>query len=149
MVARMMGNPADAEDVLQEAYLKAYRALSDGSFDERSKLESWLYQVASRSAIDALRRRASRHAKDSVDIDSTEVAASSGSDAELALFELSAWLDELPHEQRVAVVLKSIEGNTTKEVAELCGCSEGAVEQRLVRARATLRRRRGDDETRD
>jgi RNA polymerase sigma-70 factor (ECF subfamily) len=149
MVARMMGNQADAEDVLQEAYVKAFRALSEGSFDGRSKLESWLYQVASHTAIDALRRRATRRTKDTVDIDTTDVAQAPSADPELALFELETWLGELPLEQRAAVVLKSIEGKTTREVAEILGCSEGAVEQRLVRARATLRRRRGDDEERN
>jgi RNA polymerase sigma-70 factor (ECF subfamily) len=145
----MMGNQADAEDVLQEAYVKAFRALSEGSFDGRSKVTSWLYQVVSRTAIDALRRRAARRTKDTVDIDVADVAHAPDADPDLALFELEEWLADLPPEQRAAVVLKSIEGKTTREVAEILGCSEGAVEQRLVRARATLRQRRGDDEARN
>ncbi len=149
MVARMMGELAEAEDVLQEAYLKAYRALLDGTFDERSKLSTWLYQVAARTAIDALRRRVARRASDNVDIEEAEVATVENAEAEVALRELSTWLDDLPPEQRAALVLKTIEGLSTREVAEVLDCSEGAVEQRLVRARTTLRRRRGDDEGRD
>lgn len=63
-------------------------------------------------------------------------------EAKLALSELSEWLGELPREQQAALVLKSVEGFSSAEAAEILECSEGAVEQRLVRARATLREKR-------
>ena len=62
-----------------------------------------------------------------------------------ALRELARYLEDLPAEQRAAVVLKEIEELTSNEVAEVMGSSVGAVEQRLVRARATLRRRTEGD----
>jgi RNA polymerase sigma-70 factor (ECF subfamily) len=58
-----------------------------------------------------------------------------------ALRELSAWIDELPPDQRTALVLKELEGLPSNEVAAIMGSSVGAVEQRLVRARAALRSR--------
>lgn len=145
LAARMLGSAADAEDVLQEAYVKAYRALTEGQFDGRSELRTWLYRVVANTAIDAMRRRAARPQQSDQRI--SEVGVSPNDvESQLALRELSEWLDQLPVEQKAAVVLKTVEGLTTPEVAEILGCSEGAVEQRLVRARATLRKRRGDDD---
>jgi RNA polymerase sigma-70 factor, ECF subfamily len=58
------------------------------------------------------------------------------------LSELDQWLEMLPPEQRAALVLQSMEGLNNTEIARVMGVSEGAVEQRLVRARATLRQKR-------
>jgi RNA polymerase sigma-70 factor (ECF subfamily) len=138
---RMLGSVADAEDVVQEAFVKAYRSLSAGQFDFRSSVRTWLYRIVTHSAIDALRAR-SRHkpvAEDRVEASMDGVALA---EARLALAELSDWLDALPPDQRAAIVLKSVEGLTTPEIADILECTEGAVEQRLVRARATLRDRR-------
>jgi RNA polymerase sigma-70 factor (ECF subfamily) len=60
----------------------------------------------------------------------------------LALSELDDWLQALPAEQRAALVLQSMEGLNNSEIAQVMGVSEGAVEQRLVRARAALRQKR-------
>ena len=76
-------------------------------------------------------------------LDELATPAGATPEAHLALVELGEWLEVLPAEQRAVVVLKSVEGFSSKETAEILGCSEGAVEQRLVRARATLRARRG------
>ena len=66
-------------------------------------------------------------------------------EARLALTEIDDWLGELPAEQRAVVVLKSMEGLTSGEIAAILECSEGAVEQKLVRARAALRKKQDDD----
>jgi RNA polymerase sigma-70 factor (ECF subfamily) len=63
-------------------------------------------------------------------------------EARVALSEIADWLGELPPEQRAALTLTALEGLSATEVAEILGISEGAVEQRLVRARTTLRERR-------
>jgi RNA polymerase sigma-70 factor (ECF subfamily) len=91
------------------------------------------------AALDARRKR-KRDASEPLD---DAAIGERGSTAEevVALRELAAWLDELPDDQRTALLLKSVEGMSSAEVAEVLGCSEGAVEQRLVRARATLRER--------
>jgi RNA polymerase sigma-70 factor, ECF subfamily len=139
--ARLLGNVSDAEDVVQEAYVKAYRALLAGQFDGRSSLTTWLYRIVTRGAIDAL--RAGKRQK-TTPSDSLPEAAFDGLgqvEARLAVVELANLLEGLPEEQRVALVLKSVEGLSTPEIASILGCSEGAVEQRLVRARAALRER--------
>jgi RNA polymerase sigma-70 factor, ECF subfamily len=141
--ARMMGNLADGEDVMQEAYLKAYRGLVEGRFDGRAQLGTWLRRIVVNTAIDTLRARA-RSPKPIEDAADTMADDAASAETTLALRELSDWLATLPPEQRAALVLKSIEGHTSAEVAEILGCSEGAVEQRLVRARVTLRERSGE-----
>jgi RNA polymerase sigma-70 factor (ECF subfamily) len=138
--ARMLGSVADAEDVVQEAFVKAYRSLSAGQFDFRSSIRTWLHRIVVHSAIDALRAR-SRH-KPVADAPEPSVDGLALAEARLALGELADWLDVLPPEQRAAIVLKAVEGLTTPEIADILECSEGAVEQRLVRARVTLREKR-------
>jgi RNA polymerase sigma-70 factor (ECF subfamily) len=141
--ARMLGNLADAEDVVQEAYVKAYRSLLDGQFDRRAKVETWLFRIVVNAAIDARRKRVRRGPTVEVDEDTAVPTQEGPSAAEsrLALTELADWLGELPPEQQAALILKAVEGRESTEIAAILGCSEGAVEQRLVRARAALRQR--------
>jgi len=138
--ARMLGNVADAEDVVQEAYMKAYQALVGGQFDRRSRVETWLYRIVVNATIDAKRKRKRTATEELGDV---EAPAGSSAEATVALHELADWLGQLPEEQQAALVLKSVEGLSSAEVAQILECSEGAVEQRLVRARATLRERSG------
>jgi RNA polymerase sigma-70 factor, ECF subfamily len=137
----MLGNVADAEDVVQEAYVKAYRSLQAGQFDGRARVETWLYRIVVNGAIDAKRKRGRRE----VPADDTLEPMWDGEaplDAHLALTELAGWLGVLPPDQQAALILKAVEGRETSEIAEILGTSEGAVEQRLVRARTALRQRR-------
>jgi RNA polymerase sigma-70 factor (ECF subfamily) len=136
-----MGNQADAEDVVQEAYIKAFRALCAGEFDRRSSTATWLYRIVVNGAIDAKRGRQRRGEASDVQIDPSWDGAAFA-EARLALSELDDWLRDLPEDQRAALVLQSFEGLNNGEIAEVMGVSEGAVEQRLVRARAALRQRR-------
>jgi RNA polymerase sigma-70 factor (ECF subfamily) len=139
LAARMLGNVVDAEDVVQEAYVKAYRALSTGEFDGRANVSTWLYRIVTNQAIDAMRGRARRpKATDTADETMSDLASA---EQKLALAELSDWMSDLPADQRAALVLKAVEGLTSPEIADVLQCSEGAVEQRLVRARAALRKR--------
>jgi RNA polymerase sigma-70 factor (ECF subfamily) len=128
--------------VVQEAYLKAYRSILAGGFDGRSKVETWLYRIVANQAIDQLRRRGRTRL---VGDEALEVpGAGAGSiEAHVALRELDDLFADLPPEQRVAMILKSVEGLSSAEIAAIMECSEGAVEQRLVRARAALRERMG------
>jgi RNA polymerase sigma-70 factor (ECF subfamily) len=139
LAARMLGNVVDAEDVVQEAYVKAYRALLAGEFDHRANVMTWLYRIVTNQTIDAMRSRGRRHKPtDTADETASDLASA---EQKFALAELSDWMSELPPDQRAALVLKAVEGLTSPEIAEILECSEGAVEQRLVRARTTLRRR--------
>ncbi|MES1176999.1 MAG: RNA polymerase sigma factor [Myxococcales bacterium] len=139
--ARIMGNQADAEDVVQEAYVKAYRALAAGEFDRRSSTSTWLYRIVVNGAIDAKRSRTRRAEASDEQVDPGWDGAAVA-EARLGLAELDEWLAALPTDQRAALVLQTMEGLNTTEIAQVMGVSEGAVEQRLVRARATLRQRR-------
>lgn len=140
----MLGNVADAEDAVQDAYVRAYQSLTSGRFDRRSSVETWLYRVAVNSTIDLMRARKRRP----LATDATSDVAYDGqasAEARIALAELDDLLAALPDEQRAALVLTAMEGLSAKEAAALLEVSEGAVEQRLVRARAALRERRSDD----
>ena len=139
--ARIMGNQADAEDVVQEAYVKAYRALTAGEFDRRSSTNTWLYRIVVNGAIDAKRSRKRRGEASDEQVDLGWDGAAFA-EARLALSELDDWLRALPTDQRAALVLQSMEGLNNTEIAKIMGVSEGAVEQRLVRARAALRQKR-------
>jgi RNA polymerase sigma-70 factor, ECF subfamily len=138
--ARILGDVAEAEDVVQESYVKAYGALVEGSFEGRSSVVTWLHRIVTRTAIDVKRRRARRETYDESPPEAPFDGASAA-DGHLALRELADWVHDLPEEQSTALVLQALEGFTNREIAEILECSEGAVEQRLVRARAALRKR--------
>lgn len=147
LAARLSGDLAEAEDALQEAYVDAYRALREGRWDGRSKVETWLYRIVTNASIDALRKRreSGREAREPREprFDG-EVAA----EARVALRELDAMLADLAPQDRAALVLTAVEGLSAKAAADALGCSEGALEQRLVRARAALRDRQARAEAR-
>ena len=138
LAARLTGDLTEAEDVLQDAYVSAYRALQAGRYDGRSKLETWLYRIVTNGCVDALRKRKTRGA-------TSELTNDLGFDghvhaeARVALTELNAFLARLSPTDRTAIVLVAVEGMTVKAAADVLGCTEGALEQRLVRARSALR----------
>jgi RNA polymerase sigma-70 factor (ECF subfamily) len=138
--ARIVGDLAEAEDVVQESYVKAYRALVDGRFEGRSSVTTWLHRIVTRTAIDLKRRRARRETYEDV-LPEVATGGAGAADGHVALRELSMLLEGLPEEQSSALVLQALEGFTNREIAEILDCSEGAVEQRLVRARAALRKK--------
>ncbi len=136
LAARLVGNLADAEDALQDAYASAFRALVAGQYDGRSKLETWLYRIVTNACVDLLRKR--RESK----TDEAREPRFDGlvhAEARLALRELDTLLTSLQPLDRAALVLVAVEGLSAKDAAEALQCSEGAIEQRLVRARAALR----------
>ena len=144
VACRVLGDFTEAEDALQEAYVRTYRALGAGKYDGRSAVFTWMYRIVVRACLDAARkRREAPVSKPPEPRFDGRVTA----DARLALAELNGWLTLLPAAQRTALVLSVMEGMTNPEIAAVMECSEGAVEQRLVRARATLRgKREADDE---
>lgn len=119
--------------------MKAYRALRDGRFEGRSSVSTWLYRIVTRTAIDHRRSRGRREAHADV-LREGSFDGAGAADSLVALRELEGYLGELPDEQRTALVLKALEGLSNREISEVLKTSEGAVEQLLVRARATLRK---------
>jgi len=144
LAARLLGSRADAEDAVQETYLRAFEALRQGRYEEQSKLEPWLATIMTRYALDVARRRKVRAIDPAIDPNSLAWEGLSD-DAHLALVAIARWLSGLPVDQRAAIVLKYWEGMSNAEVGRALGVSEGAVEQRLLRARGTLKKVMDDE----
>ncbi len=140
VAARVIGDMSEAEDVVQESYISAYQALIQGQFDGRSHLTTWLRRIVINRSIDALRGRRRRLRLDDSQPDTSWDGVMSA-ESRLALIELADWMSGIAPEQRAALVLSVLEGMSNSEIADAMGCSEGAIEQRLVRARAALRQR--------
>lgn len=149
LAMKMLANPQDAEDVLQETFLKAYRHLE--KFDGRSKLSTWLFRIATNEALMLLRRQ--RPGIFSIDeplegedgdqeplqiVDWCCLPEKELLNAETRLY-LDAAVERLPHTLRVVFLLRDIEDLSTQETAEVLGLSETAVKTRLSRARMRLR----------
>jgi RNA polymerase sigma-70 factor (ECF subfamily) len=146
-VARsVLGDDAEAEDVMQEAYVRAYEHL--GQFAGRSKFATWLTKIAVYEAL-ARRRRRSRtgeldmmHSEHSDD----RTFASGERDPERQVLDgelrrkLDEAMDKLPQQYRTVVVMRDVEQMSTSEAAAALGISALAVKIRLHRARAALRR---------
>jgi len=148
LAVRLIGDIAEAEDVLQDAYVSAFKALSDQRYDGRSKLETWLYRIVTNACLDALRKRRTRGPTTEL---KTDIAFEGHvhAEARVALVELDALLSQLSPQDRAAIILVAVEGLTVKAAADVMECSEGAVEQRLVRARSNLRSMRQEGKASD
>ena len=145
LAARVVGDQTQAEDVLQDAWGQVFQAVRQGQFDGRASVDTWLYRIVLRAALNARRSQARRSRLADHSASLVIANASAKLDARIALREVAALLDALPEDQASALVLKEFEGLTAAEVAKALECSEGAVEQRLVRARAALRERLSHD----
>lgn len=135
---RLLRDEAEAQDVLQEAYLKGLSAIRRGGYDGRASLRSWLYGIVRNAAYDAMRQRRRRQAAPEpppVDERFAERVV-----ARVSLTKVAVAIERLPAAQRAVLLRRSVDGCSTKEVAGELACTVGAVEQRLVRARAHLRR---------
>jgi RNA polymerase sigma-70 factor (ECF subfamily) len=141
MSARVLGDLGEAEDVVQDSYVKAFRALCAGRFDRRSSVATWLYRIVVNASLDAKRAKKRRPPLASDTLTETAWDGEPSAEARVALAEMADWLGALPDDQHIALVLKAVEGLASSEIAAIMQCSEGAVEQRLVRARAALRLR--------
>ncbi len=149
LALKMLDNPQDAEDILQETFIKAFRHLK--TFDGRSTLSTWLYRVAANEALMLLRRKHPETVSIEEPIESEEseqeplqiVDWCCMPEEEMLSSEGRRRLDEaierLPHTLRVVFLLRDIEGLSTAETAEALSLSEVAVKTRLSRARLRLR----------
>jgi RNA polymerase sigma-70 factor, ECF subfamily len=151
---RMTRNPADAEDLVQETYLKAYRGF--GSYQEGTNLKAWLYRILTNTFIN--RYRAAKRRPDETDLDDVEDfylyrrlggleearAGRSAEDEMMELFseeEVKAAVEALPEQFRMAVLLADVEGFSYKEIAEILDVPIGTVMSRLHRGRKNLQKR--------
>jgi RNA polymerase sigma-70 factor, ECF subfamily len=138
---RLLGDRDRMDDVLQEAYVKAFRALP--RFKGDAALGTWLYRIVYNSCIDDLR---ARRVTTSLD-EGTEAPATSPDPADVAgdRRDLAAALDTLPLDQRAAVLLVDAYGLDYTEAAGVLGVAAGTIGSRLSRARAALRAVLGAD----
>ena len=152
---QMTGNREDAEDLVQDAFVKAYRKI--GSFRGGSEFYTWFYRLLANGCLDHLRRRSlmtrifrfkaadpeSGDESDGMDQapdtrpDSTPLA---GYEAREARAAITKALSRLPDRQRAVFLLRHNEDMKTSEVAAVLGISEGAVKSHLARAVAGLRK---------
>jgi RNA polymerase sigma-70 factor, ECF subfamily len=148
---RMTRNPADAEDLVQETYLKAYRGFA--GFEEGTNLKAWLYRILTNTYINSYRAKQRR--PDETDLDDVEDlflynriggleaarASRSAEDELMDLFteaEVKTAIEELPETYRMAVLLADVEGFSYKEIAEILDIPIGTVMSRLYRGRTAL-----------
>ena len=139
---RLMADHHRMDDALQEAYLKAYRALP--RFRAGSDFGTWLYRITYNACIDELRKRKRSPVSSEDPVD--PVSSRPGPDRIVSASEtVRHALAELPIDQRVTVVLVDGEGFDHREAAEILGVAPGTVASRLHRARAALRRVLGEE----
>ena len=147
---RMTRNPADAEDLVQETYLKAFAAYD--SFTEGTNLRAWLYRILTNTFITGYRKRQRQPWLSSADdlsdsqLHDAEAHTSTGlRSAEAEALERLVDADvvdamaALPDDFRMAVYLADVEGFSYKEIAEIMDCPVGTVMSRLHRGRRLLR----------
>src|SRR3989442_13444104 len=154
---RMTRNPADAEDLVQETYLKAYRSFD--SFQEGTNLKAWLYKILTNTFINSYRAR--RRRPEQTELDDVEdlylyrrlggleaVAAGRSAEEEgMDLFtdaEVKDAMESLPEQFRMAVLLADVEGFSYKEIADIMDVPIGTVMSRIHRGRRALQKKLWD-----
>ena len=135
---RMRLSETRAEDVLQQAFLQAWLALSRGA--EVRELRAWLYRIVHNVAVNAMRGTAESHGELTEAVQArAALAGESNLERRIAVREALGEVAELPQMQRAAIFLTAVGGQTHDEVADALGISHGALRGLLYRARATLR----------
>jgi RNA polymerase sigma-70 factor, ECF subfamily len=150
---RMTRNRADAEDLVQETFLKAYRAFD--SFEEGTNLKAWLYRILTNTFINSY--RAAKRRPEVADVEDVEdlylyrrlgdlQATGTGRSAEDEMFdrftdvEVKEALESLPEPFRIAVLLADVEGFSYKEIADITDVPIGTVMSRIHRGRKALQK---------
>ena len=150
---RMTRNPSDAEDLVQDAYLRAYRGF--GGFEQGTNLKAWLYRILTNAYINSYRAKQRR--PEETELEEVEdlylyrrlgglEAASLGRSAEDELMdwftdtEVKDAMESLPEQFRLAVLLADVEGFSYKEIAEILDVPVGTVMSRLHRGRKSLQK---------
>ena len=150
LALKMLGNASDAEDALQNTFLKAFQHVD--KFEGRSSLSTWLYRIASNEALMLLRKRRP-------ETDFSDITPENEDDQSLDPVQFTDWcclpeeeylsaegrkamdqaVQHLPETLRIVFVLRDIEDLSIQETSQVLGLSETAVKTRLLRARLRLR----------
>ena len=142
---RMTGNEQDAEDVVQESFLRAYRQL--GRFESRANFGTWLYRITANCAVDLMRAKQSRHDQSRAEpLDGAAATASSAlpdpermaGSAEIER-QVARALDALSPLERAAFTLRHYEGRSIDEISRALGLGTSAAKHSVFRAVKKLR----------
>ena len=147
LVNRYVKDPSEAQDVAQEAFIKAYRAL--GNFRGDSAFYTWLYRIAINTAKNYLVSRSRRYSDYQIDIQDAEQVENA---AQLKVMEtpeylllndeivkvIKAAIEKLPEEMKVAIMLREFEGMSYEDIAQTMECPVGTVRSRIFRAREAI-----------
>jgi RNA polymerase sigma-70 factor, ECF subfamily len=147
LVARFVRDRREVEDVTQEAFIKAYRAI--GGFRGESAFYTWLYRIAVNTAKNYLESLGRRPPSTDVEMENAEFVESADGLREQATPERQLLTDEiaatvnrvieaLPGDLRTAITLREIEGMSYEEIAEVMDCPIGTVRSRIFRAREAI-----------
>lgn len=138
IAARLLGSDGEVDDLVQDVFLEAHRGLP--TVREPGALGGWLSRICVRRATRRLRRRRllSWLSLDSVSERELPLAAGATADERAEAARLYRALDRLRAEERVAWLLRHVEGETLDEMVQLCGCSKSTVQRRLWRAETQL-----------
>jgi RNA polymerase sigma-70 factor, ECF subfamily len=147
LVNRYVKDNSEAQDVAQEAFIKAYRAL--GSFRGESAFYTWLYRIAINTAKNYLVSRSRRSSDYQVDVQDAEAIENAPQLQGLETPEhnllgeeivktIQTAIENLPEEMRVAIMLREFEGMSYEEIAEAMDCPVGTVRSRIFRAREAI-----------
>ena len=151
LVMRYVRNPAEAEDIAQEAFIKAYRALPQ--FRGDSAFYTWLYRIAINTAKNAVVSRDRSPIDFDLDLQNPDESydmqgrlKDSETPEALTLTEeirstVNSAIDALPEDLRTAIVLRELEGLSYEEIADAMGCPVGTVRSRIFRAREAIDKR--------
>jgi RNA polymerase sigma-70 factor (ECF subfamily) len=149
LVSRYVYDHAEVEDIVQEAFIKAYRAL--GNFRAESAFYTWLYRIAVNTAknhLVALSRRPPGQDLDAEDVINTQAGhrlhEPNSPEREIMTSQIAKVLDNtlksLPDDLREAITLREIEGMSYEEIADVMSCPIGTVRSRIFRAREAIDR---------
>ena len=149
LVARLLRDQTEAEDVAQEAFVKAYRAL--GSFRGDSAFYTWLYRIAVNTARNAIASRQRRPLDYESELSESEQSALASKlrhtdtpEANVLSEEIRTTvnqaIEQLPEDLRTAIVLREVEGLSYEEIAAAMDCPVGTVRSRIFRAREAIDR---------
>jgi RNA polymerase sigma-70 factor, ECF subfamily len=150
LVMRYVRDPAEAEDIAQEAFIKAYRALP--SFRGDSAFYTWLYRIAANTAKNVLSSSRRKLVDYDMDLQDPEDYAAqvllkdSDTPEGMLLTEeirqaVTEAMQQLPDDLREAITLRELEGLSYEEIAEVMGCPIGTVRSRIFRAREAIDKR--------
>ena len=147
LISRFIRDPAEVEDVAQEAFIKAYRALP--KFRGDSAFYTWLYRIAINTAKNYMVARGRRPPATDVDVEDAEFLENNAPLTEIGTPEanqekddlqrvINEAIEDLPEDLRTAFTLREFSGLSYEEITEIMGCPVGTVRSRIFRARETL-----------